>query len=144
MKKFLSSLIKNKIFLTILVLVVMAGIFYAGMCYGVYKNKKAALKTSTQANLHGQNPITSGSAISSIGTVTSIDSKKIDIKDSKGATKTFSLDPKIAILSSSGKPAQFDSIKVGDRVLISAKMNKDKTYTATRVRQVLVPKTSTK
>ena len=66
-----------------------------------------------------------GHAHKTLGTVSAIHENHLEVKDAKGKTTTFALEPTTKIRRAKAKAAASD-IKVGDRVVVTTRETKDK------------------
>jgi hypothetical protein len=107
---------KSKPFATVLILIIAAGIFYGGVCFGQADVGGFGYKKSS--SIGGKNmPAIPGMAE---GKVIKNNDKSVTIKDLKGKSQSFTYDAKISVLAS-GKAIKLNEIKKDDSIRVYIK-----------------------
>lgn len=113
---------KSKPLQIVLVIILIAGIFYGGVCFG--RSSFIGQKNTNKSMINKNVPSIPGM---SEGKVTKIDEKSIEIKDLNGKKQNFTLDAKIAVLAS-GKTMKIQDVKKGDNIRIYFKAGTQVAY----------------
>lgn len=133
-KSFAKKPIAKKLLFLVVILAIGYGIFVLGQRSGA-KNQKA-LDAKTNATRTGsRRPSSSNlSRKTTLGTVTTVNGKTIEITPRQGDKVKVTIDDTTQITGSDGKKADAGALKKDEKVIVTSKVNADKSLTAQRIR----------
>ena len=127
-EKTLTIKVNRKLFIAIVAIVVLVGVFFLGSAYGSHKQKKQS--TNSLSNV-------SRSAFSNrwtaVGTIIEASESEVKIKDSRDQIKTASINKDTKIVDRKGTEVPAEDLKKDQRIIASGEKDGDN-LTVTRVR----------
>lgn len=133
-KSFAKKPIAKKLLFLVVILAIGYGIFVLGQHSGAKNQKALDAKTNAARTSSRRSTSPMQSRKTTLGTISAVNGKTIEITPRQGDKVKVNIDDQTQITGGDGKKTDAGALKKDEKVIVTSKVNTDKSLTAQRIR----------